>query len=209
MSTFGLYFLSSACSGCKTCQVACKDKNDLEAGIRFRRVYEVAGAKWNKNDEGAWEHDIVAYNLSIGCNHCEDPACVKACPTKAMHNELDGMVLIDPEKCVGCHYCEWACPYGAPQYNHRTGIMQKCDFCRDYVLEGKQPVCVTSCPMRALEFGPVSQLIEKHGDNRTVFPLPDASITRPAFFINPHPGALRARELGASIINREEVKNEQ
>jgi len=209
MSTFGFYFDSSACSGCKTCQVACKDKNELRAGIRFRRVYEVSGARWNKNDEGAWEHDIVAYNLSVACNHCEDPSCVKACPTKAMHIELDGMVQIDPAKCVGCHYCEWACPYGSPQYNRQTGIMQKCDFCRDYILEGKQPVCVTSCPMRVLEFGPLSQLIEKYGDHRSAFPLPDPSLTKPALIIRPHPGASRASELGASIINREEVKNEQ
>lgn len=208
MITFGFFFDSSACSGCKTCQVACKDKNDLLAGIRFRRVYEVAGANWVKTDEGAWHHDVVAYNLSIACNHCENPPCVDACPTHAMYKELDGMVLIDPEKCVGCRYCEWACPYGAPQYNHHSGIMQKCDFCRDYVLEGKQPVCVSSCPMRALAFGPVSQLIEQYGDTRTVFPMPDGLLTLPALIIKPHPAAAKATELGASIINREEVKNE-
>jgi len=206
MSTFGFHFDSSVCSGCKTCQVACKDKNNLSQGMRFRRVYEVAGAKWNKNSEGAWEHDIVAYNLSIGCNHCEEPACVKACPTKAMHTLPDGITIIDPEKCVGCHYCEWACPYGAPQYNHKPGIMQKCDFCRDYLLEGKQPVCVTACPMRALEFGTISRLTEKFGDNRSVYPLPDPLLTKPSLFIKPHPDAERAIGIGATIINHEEVK---
>jgi anaerobic dimethyl sulfoxide reductase subunit B (iron-sulfur subunit) len=206
MSLFGFFIDSSSCSGCKTCQVACKDKNDLQAGIRFRRVYEVAGANWTKTDEGAWEHDMVVYNLSVACNHCENPACVSACPTKAMHAEPDGMVLIDPEKCAGCHYCEWACPYGSPQYNQEKGIMQKCDFCRDYVLEGKKPVCITSCPMRALEFGPISLLIENHGDNRSVFPLPDPSLTKPAICIKPHPSASKARELGAIIINREEIQ---
>jgi len=209
MSTFGFYFDSSSCSGCKTCQVACKDKNNLEPGMRYRRVYEVSGARWAQTEEGAWEHDIVAYNISMGCNHCENPACVNACPTMAMHTELDGVVTIDSKKCVGCRYCEWACPYGAPQYNRRTGIMQKCDFCRDYILQGKQPVCVTSCPMRALEFGPLSQLIEKYGDSRSVFPLPDATLTMPGLLIRSHPDASRAQELGASIINREEVKDEQ
>ncbi len=208
MSTFGFFCDTSACSGCKTCQVACKDKNNLEPGIRFRRVYEVAGANWNKTEEGAWEHDIVAYNLSIGCNHCEDPACVKACPTKAMHAESDGMILVDSKICIGCRYCEWACPYGSPQYNEQKGIMQKCDFCRDYILEGKQPACVASCPMRALEFGQIGQLIEKHGDNRTIYPMPDP-ITKPALFIRKHPGARFARKLNASIINREEVRNEK
>jgi anaerobic dimethyl sulfoxide reductase subunit B (iron-sulfur subunit) len=209
MSTFGFHFDSSACSGCKTCQVACKDKNDLQAGIRFRRVYEISGARWNKTEEGAWEHDIVTYNLSIACNHCGEPACVRACPTGAMHMELDEIIQIDQDKCAGCRYCEWACPYGSPQYNNQLGIMQKCNFCRDYILDGKQPVCVSSCPMRALEFGPVSQLIEKHGDNRSVFPLPDPSMTKPSLFIKQHPDASRAIDLGASIINREEVKNEQ
>ncbi|MFA6125767.1 MAG: DMSO/selenate family reductase complex B subunit [Bacteroidales bacterium] len=209
MSTFGFYFDSNSCSGCKTCQIACKDKNDLAGGIRFRRVYEVSGAQWTKTDEGAWEHDIVAYNLSIACNHCEDPSCVKACPTEAMFIQPDGIIEIDPKKCIGCKYCEWACPYGAPQYNRQKGIMQKCNFCRDYILEGKMPVCVSACPMRALEFGPISQLIEKYGDNRSVYPLPDQALTKPSLFIKPHPGASRAHELGASIINREEVKNEQ
>jgi anaerobic dimethyl sulfoxide reductase subunit B len=209
MTAYGFYFDSSACSGCKTCQVSCKDKNNLSEGIRFRRVYEIAGAKWNLTDEGAWQHNIVAYNLSISCNHCEDPACVKACPTKAMHSGTDGIVFIDPSKCIGCRYCEWACPYGSPQYNKNMGIMQKCDFCVDYITKGIQPVCVTSCPMRALEFGPIRQLAEKYGDNRTVYPLPDAALTKPAQIIKPHPDSERAFELGASIINREEVKNEQ
>ena len=209
MSTFGFFFDASACSGCKTCQVACQDKNDLPPGIRYRRVYEIAGGTWKQTEEKAWEHDLVVYNISMACNHCENPACVSACPTRALHTETDGMVLIDPDKCVGCHYCEWACPYGAPQYNASAGKMQKCDLCRDYVLEGKQPACVTSCPMRALEFGPLSQLIEKHGDTRQIFPLPDSSMTQPALLIHPHPAAARARELGAAIINREEVKNEQ
>jgi len=209
MSTFGFFFDASVCSGCKTCQVACQDKNDLPAGIRFRRVYEIAGATWKQTEEKAWEHDLVAYNLSIACSHCEDPACVTACPTKAMHAEADGMILTDPDKCVGCRYCEWACPYGAPQYNSLIGKVQKCDLCRDYVLEGKQPVCVTACPMRALDFGQMSQLIEKYGDSRQIFPLPDAAMTRPGLVIRPHRDAERARELGASIINREEVKHEQ
>ena len=208
MSTFGFYFDSSACSGCKTCQMACKDKNNLPAGIRFRRVYEVAGASWDKSDEGSWIHRIAAYNISIACSHCDDPACVHACPTKAMHTELDGITLVDPDKCVGCRYCEWACPYGAPQYNHHQGVMEKCNFCRDYILEGKPPACVSSCPMRALDFGPLSQLAEKYGDNRSVFPLPEPAPTKPAMIIRRHPAAAIARELGATIINREEVKND-
>jgi anaerobic dimethyl sulfoxide reductase subunit B (iron-sulfur subunit) len=206
MTQYAFHFDSSSCSGCKTCQVACKDKNNLAAGMRFRRVYEIAGGGWNHTEEGAWVPDVIAYNLSIACNHCEDPVCVKACPTRAMHIESDGIVTIDNHKCVGCHYCEWACPYGAPQYDSLKGIMQKCDFCRDYLLEGKNPACVDSCPMRALTFGKLEDIKSLSGNERSVFPLPEEGMTKPALFIRPHPGSSRAKESNAFIINREEVK---
>jgi anaerobic dimethyl sulfoxide reductase subunit B (iron-sulfur subunit) len=209
MTKYGFYFDSSCCSGCKTCQVACKDKNDLTDGIRFRRVYEVCGSDWEKDSEGAWVPDIVAYNLSVACNHCENPSCVTACPTKAMHIGTDGIVLVDPKKCVGCRYCEWACPYGAPQYNSKKGIMQKCDFCADYIGEGKQPVCVTSCLMRALDFDTLENLEARYGTNRDVYPLPHSGLTSPAVIIKPHSGAEKGKELKASIINREEVRNDR
>lgn len=209
MTKYGFYFDSSCCSGCKTCQVACKDKNDLAEGIRFRRVYEVCGSAWEKDSEGTWVPDIVAYNLSVACNHCENPSCVAACPTKAMHIGNDGIVLVDPKKCVGCRYCEWACPYGAPQYNAQKGIMQKCDFCSDYIMEGKQPVCVTSCLMRALDFDTIENLESRYGANRDVYPLPHSGQTGPAVIIKPHPGAAKGKELKASIINREEVRNDR
>lgn len=209
MTTYGFFFDSRSCSGCKTCQVACKDKNDLGAGMRFRRVYEICGSEWEKNEEGAWVPDIAAYNLSIACNHCENPSCVSACPTKAMHIADNGIVTIDETRCVGCRYCEWACPYGAPQYNQVKGVMQKCDFCADYLKEGKPPVCVASCPMRALDFGPVETLEAKYGTNRDIYPLPDSGQTHPSLILKPHPGTETAKKLHASIINREEVKNEQ
>ncbi len=207
MAAYGFYFDSSSCSGCKTCQVACKDKNDLYEGIRFRRVYEVSGAKWTKTDEGAWQPDIVAYNISIACNHCENSPCTDACPTKAMHRGADGIVVVDPEKCIGCRYCEWACPYGAPQYNKDLGVIQKCDFCRDYLAEGKAPVCVSSCPMRALDYGPIEELRSKYGTNANLYPLPDAEPVGARWVVTPHPGANRAMELQAAILNREEVRH--
>lgn len=209
MTAYGFYFDSRSCSGCKTCQVACKDKNDLGAGMRFRRVYEICGSDWKENEEGAWIPGIAAYNLSIGCNHCGNPSCVSACPTKAMHIVENGIVVIDEKRCVGCRYCEWACPYGAPQYNHDKGIMQKCDFCADYLKKGNPPVCVASCPMRALDFGPLETLEAKYGTNRDVYPLPDSGQTLPSLIMKPHPGEDSAKKLRATIINREEVKHEQ
>jgi len=209
MTTYGFYFDSRYCSGCKTCQVACKDKNNLPGNLKYRRVYEICGSDWKRNDEGAWISGVVAYNLSIGCNHCEKPLCVASCPTKAMQASPEGIVTIDPDRCIGCRYCEWACPYGAPQYNKAKGIMQKCDFCLDYLREGKPPVCVSSCPMRALDFGPVEQLEARYGTIRSVYPLPDPGITHPSLIIRPHKGTDDAQRMTATIMNREEVKNEQ
>ncbi len=209
MSQLGFYIDTSSCSGCKTCQVACKDKNNLSQGILWRRVYEVSGGSWEQKSEGGWKPNVSTYNLSISCNHCEDPGCVKACPTKALEkNPENGLVTIDPDKCVGCRYCEWACPYGALQFDRDSGIMTKCDFCIDYLEVGNPPSCVASCPMRALDFGELSELRKKHGDLSKVYPIPDPKITKPALVIKPHPESLTAESNKAIIANVEEVKND-
>jgi anaerobic dimethyl sulfoxide reductase subunit B len=82
------------------------------------------GGWWREGD--AWLNDVVAYNISMACNHCERAACVEVCPTGAMHDRGDGIVLVDAARCIGCRYCEWACPYGAPQYDAAAGCMTKC-----------------------------------------------------------------------------------
>ncbi len=209
MSQYGFYIDSSCCSGCKTCQVACKDKNDLDQGMMWRRVYEVSGGSWEQRPNGGWNPQISTYNLSIACNHCEDPACVDACPTKALYKDSEkGFVLIDPEKCVGCRYCEWACPYGALQYNEDLGIMTKCDFCKDYLEVGNEPSCVSSCPLRAIDYGELSELQEKYGLVSQVHPMPDPKLTKPSLVIGPHRESETAKINKARIANLEEVKND-
>ncbi len=173
------YFDANACSGCKTCQIACKDKNDLPPGVRWRRVYEITGGEWVKQGK-AWKNNVFAYNISLACNHCEEPVCVKVCPTKAIHKHENGIVDIDPLKCMGCKYCEWACPYGAPQFNKAAGIMTKCNLCADYVEEGKNPSCVDACPMRAMDFGEYDGLVEKYGNQGDIYPLPNRHHTEPS-----------------------------
>lgn len=203
MTRLTFFFDSSACSGCKTCQMACKDKNDLPVGQVWRRVYEVTGGGWKK-EGSAWRQDIFAYNLSLSCNHCEDPICAKNCPTRAIQKREDGIVQIDQSACIGCKYCSWVCPYGAPQFNAEKGVMGKCDLCAEYVDQGKNPSCVDACPMRALDFGDYTDLVSKYGEPDHIYPLPAPSITGPSVVIRAHENATGA---DPGVANIEEVKS--
>lgn len=194
---------SSRCSGCKACQVACKDRNDLGPGIRWRRVYEVAGGGWRREGE-AWVSSVRSYHLSLACNHCEVPVCLPGCPTGAITKGAEGLVRIDPDRCMGCRYCEWACPYGAPQYDAATGRMGKCTFCAEDLAAGEPPACVAACPMRVLEAGDLEELRARHGPGADVFPLPTAGLARPALVVRPHTDA--AADVAWRVVNREEVR---
>lgn len=216
---YAFYLDASACSGCKACQVACQDKHALPAGVRWRRVYEVSGGGW-QSQGSAWQQDAFAYNLSVACNHCTDPICVEVCPTGAMHRRPDGVVLVAEDRCLGCRYCAWACPYGAPQYHARAGVMTKCTLCADELELDVPPACVAACGLRALDFGAAEVLAMRYAFERTGArsgfvkagvlaavspPLPDPDLTRPALLLRSHPHAARATAAGARIANREEV----
>ena len=186
MTQKGFYIDLTRCAGCRTCSVACADLNNTPVGLNLRRVIEFEGGSWKKSAEGTWRQDVFAYYVSIGCNECADPACVKVCPTKAHFKRAeDGLVVIDREKCIGCGMCARACPYGVPQLDAKRGKMLKCDGCVARTSRGMMPVCVESCPERALEFGDIDELRRKHGLVDSVAPLPDAGITRPSIVIKP------------------------
>lgn len=178
--SIGFYFDAEKCSGCHTCQVACKDRFDLqEIGPRPRRVRGF--------ECGAYPSPTMFY-LAISCNHCETPACVKACPTRAMHvDQSSNVVLHDDDLCVGCRACVMACPYGAPQYVSADRMVQKCDTCMALRDAGGKPVCVEACIMRALDFGEIDDLKIKYGDNlvQQYGPMPSADITHPNILIHP------------------------
>jgi anaerobic dimethyl sulfoxide reductase subunit B (iron-sulfur subunit) len=208
--TYAFTFDARFCSGCKACQAACKDKNDLPLGVLWRRVIEVSGGTWQKSGE-AWTNTVFAYNLSIACNHCVHPKCAGVCPTDAYIVRADGIVLLDTTKCMGCGYCAWACPYGAPQYNAETGTMTKCNFCFDDLEQGLPPACVAACPLRVLDCEetttePATKELrlwdipaEEHP-----YPLPGDSHTQPRLAIKPH-AAMNARE-EKFVANLEEIQ---
>lgn len=200
----GFSFDQTKCNGCKACQIACKDKHDLPVGVTWRRVAEYSGGTWQE-DEHTAVPNVFAYYTSMACNHCENPICVQVCPTTAMTVRDDGTVYVDDEKCVGCRYCEWACPYSAPQFNAETGHMTKCDLCADYREQGQDPACVAACPSRALGWGEIEDLRKEHGTNASVEPLPDPSITRPNLVIIPHRDAQKSGQGTGAIANPKEI----
>jgi anaerobic dimethyl sulfoxide reductase subunit B len=172
-------------------------------------VYEVSGGGW-RQEGAAWVSDAYAYNLSISCNHCEQPVCVEACPTTALYKRPDGLVLIDPQRCIGCKYCTWACPYGAPQYDPDYRVMTKCTGCDDYLEAGLPPACVAACPLRVLDFGDTQAMQARYSVNDTglvqsVAPLPEKGLTLPGLLIRPHRDVQRAAQGQPRLANLEEV----
>ncbi len=207
--TYAFTFDATFCSGCKACQAACKDKNNLPLGVLWRRVIEISGGTWQRDGE-AWNNTVFAYNVSISCNHCLHPKCAGICPTGAYDVRADGIVLLDTSKCMGCGYCAWGCPYGAPQYNPDAGTMSKCNFCFDNIEQGLPPACVAACPMRVLDYGEATELGTKElrlwdaPAETHPYPLSSHSHTQPNLVIRPHAAMNVSEE--KFVANLEEIQ---
>ena len=205
MKQYGFYFDSDRCTGCKTCELACKDYKDLGTDVNFRRIYEYTGGTWNQQSDGCWYQDVFAYYMSISCNHCANPACTAVCPTGAMHKNEDGFVIVNEETCIGCRYCHMACPYDAPQYDAQKGHMTKCDGCYSRVKAGQKPICVDACPLRALDFAPIDELRAKYGEQASIAPLPLAEITHPNLVVKPNKNSRPSGDTSGFLGNPREV----
>jgi anaerobic dimethyl sulfoxide reductase subunit B len=203
VNQYAFFVDSNACSGCKTCQVACKDYNNLPPGVHWRRVYEVTSGAWHP-DGSSWVSTVGAYNLSVACHHCIEPPCVEACSPQALWKSEDGIVLFDIARCTRCLSCKPACPYEAVRTDPLTSI-SKCNFCVDELARGLPPICVAACPNRALDFGDLADLRNKYGQTNRVFPLPDPSGAKPALVIRPHRNVARMQKTGLEISNWEEL----
>lgn len=209
MAQYGFFFDGTRCTGCKTCLYACKDKNNLDlvgaTGVSFRKIYEVTGGETVKDAQGCTTTSCFSYYVSMSCNHCDDPACTKVCPTTAMRKDPEtGLVSVDADKCIGCGYCHMACPYNAPKVDREKGHSVKCDGCADFVAKGEPPACILACPARALKFGPVDEM-SKRGERGNIAPLPQPTYTKPNLFIKASADALPAGDENGKVVNPLEV----
>jgi anaerobic dimethyl sulfoxide reductase subunit B len=181
MPQFGFFFDQSRCSGCNDCAVACKNWNGLPPGpLKYLKIYEY--------ERGSFP-DVRIHFQWVPCYHCEEPVCARSCACGAIYKEPEfGAVLIESEKCDGCRMCYEACPYGAPVFeSDEIGAKpRKCTMCMDRLIIGEKPICVLSCPNRALDFGRLSTMLVKYGDCRNLEDLPDHQITKPAVVFRPH-----------------------
>jgi DMSO reductase iron-sulfur subunit len=159
MTQYGFYIDTSRCTGCHACTIACKQWHDITPGpVKWIRVHQ-----WEK---GSFP-EIDVRVLPLMCAHCQEPLCLEACPNHAITKEgTYGAVLVDPTKCTGARKCWQACPYGVPQFESDApgAKMTKCTMCIDRLEQGQSPICVLSCSLRALEFGPLEELQKKFGD---------------------------------------------
>ena len=205
MTRYAFHFDGTRCTGCKTCEMACKDFKDLSVGTAFRKVYEVTLGTTERDANCCITSSCVSYPLSMSCNHCDDPACTKVCPTTAMHKDPEtGLVSVDVDKCIGCGYCHMACPYNAPKVDREKGHSVKCDGCAERVAAGEKPVCVEACPARALDFGTIEGMA-KLGERGNIAPLPEPTYTKPNLYIKASADALPAGDENGKVVNPLEV----
>ncbi|MBE3587608.1 MAG: 4Fe-4S dicluster domain-containing protein [Thermoanaerobacteraceae bacterium] len=164
------------CIGCQSCEMACKNENQVDALPRWRRVYPLGEGNY------PWPERNF---MSLACNHCARPECLRVCPVRAYTKRPDGVVVHNHDRCIGCRSCIMACPYGAPQYNPRLKKVEKCSFCYQRIDRGQMPACVQACSVEALQLIRLDSP-DVMGTVDRLPGFPDPSITGPSVrFIPP------------------------
>jgi len=211
--SFGYALNLSVCIGCRKCAEACHQENnhDRSTGNSYIRVLEMQqGSLDLEHGNANYDHPVPAegkYYLPVQCHQCDNAPCVKVCPVQATWKEPDGIVVVDYNWCIGCRYCEAACPYHARRFNwtkpeipaeelnpdqgylsnrvRPQGVVEKCTFCLHRTRAGRLPACLEACPTGARVFGnlldpksPIRWVLE----NKRVFVLKEELGTRPRFF---------------------------
>jgi formate dehydrogenase iron-sulfur subunit len=162
VSKVAKYIDTTTCIGCKACEVACQEWNDLPALAThqlgsYQTLPTLHSEFWNliRFDERELEGGGLAWLMRKDqCMHCEEPGCLEACPAPgAIVQYENGIVDVDPAKCIGCEYCVAGCPFDVPRYQAQTGKMSKCTLCVDRTSVGLEPACVKACPTGCLQYG--------------------------------------------------------
>lgn len=135
---YGMVIDLDKCSGCQACSVACKMENDVDLGVFRCRVYRMGPI-------GEYPDKLEMFYFPNMCMQCEHPSCIEVCPTKATYKTEEGVVLVSANRCFGCQYCIWACPYEARTLNPKTKTVEKCTLCIHKLKKGEQPACAYTC----------------------------------------------------------------
>ena len=165
--TVAKYIDTTTCIGCKACEAACVEWNDLRRiGTQQTGTYQTLPTLdanfWNliRFNERDFDGGIAWLMRKDQCMHCEDPGCLAACPAPgAIVQYANGIVDVNPDQCIGCGYCETGCPFDVPRFHQTTGKMAKCTLCVDRVEVGLEPACIKACPTGCLQFGTKDDMV--------------------------------------------------
>lgn len=202
MTRYAMVVDIEKCTGCFSCAVACKAENAVPLGV---------WRSWLKMIEKGTYPNVSRSWMVLMCNNCENAVCVRVCPTRATYRREDGIVMVDPHRCIGCKYCIAACPYEVRYLNPLKRIVQKCQWCNHRVDMGIEPACVNACPTDALTFG---DLDDPGSEVRRIIDSKPYQVLKPDHGTKPQVYYLGVdmavmRSLGPSEMDREASENKK